>query len=385
MNIGIDARMYGPKVGGGGLGRYVEQLVNELQAIDHKNRYVLFLKKENFDACVITNPNFEKRLADVHWYGLEEQLKMGGIIDREHLDVVHFPHWNVPLFIRTPFVVTIHDLILLDEPFSANLSTRHRSIFTLKYWGYKLVLSRAVSRAKKVISISHATMHSILHHVKNADPNKIEVVYEGVTALGESVELALDHPPSPSFSRRGSSEPYLLYVGNAFPHKNLERLLEAFSMLRRTHSEITLVLAGRESIFYQRLLAGSGDPTHNKIHFIDSPTDEELAELYKNALLYVYPSRIEGFGLPPLEAMSVGVPVAASNIPSLKEILGDSAAFFDPKDSENMATVISDLIDSKEKRASLIEKGTQHIKRYSWQKMAVAIQTIYETCGKKSS
>jgi glycosyltransferase involved in cell wall biosynthesis len=78
-------------------------------------------------------------------------------------------------------------------------------------------------------------------------------------------------------------------------------------------------------------------------------------------------------------------PVAASDIPSLKEILGDSAVFFDPKDAENMATIISDLIDSSEKRANLIEKGTQHIKRYSWQKMAVAIQTIYETCGKKSS
>lgn len=373
--------MYGPNVGGGGLGRYVEQLVTGLQAIDHKNRYVLFLKKENFDACVITNPNFEKRLADVHWYGLEEQLKMGGIIDREHLDLVHFPHFNVPLFIRTPFVVTIHDLILLDEPFSTNLSTRHRSIFTLKYWGYKLVLSRAVSRAKKVISISHTTTHSILHHVKNADPNKIEVVYEGVTALGESVELALDHPPTPSFSRRGSSEPYLLYVGNAFPHKNLERLLEAFAMLRHTHSEIKLVLAGRENIFYKRLLEHK--PTN--VEFVNGPTDKELAELYKNALLYVYPSRIEGFGLPPLEAMSAGVPVAASDIPSLKEILGDSAAFFDPKDSENMATVISDLIDSSEKRASHIEKGTQHIKRYSWSKMAVAIQTIYETCGKKSS
>lgn len=371
MKIGIDARMYGPKVGGGGLGRYVEQLVTELQAIDHKNRYVLFLKKENFDACVITNPNFEKRLADIHWYGLEEQLKMGGIIDREHLDLVHFPHFNVPLFVRTPFVVTIHDLILLDEPFSTNLSTRHRSIFTLKYWGYKLVLSRAVSRAKKVISISHATTHSILHHVKNADPNKIEVVYEGVTPLPSLHNSTTQQLPFP----------YLLYVGNAFPHKNLERLLEAFTHIQQTHPEIKLVLAGRENIFYKRLLEHK--PTN--VEFVNGPTDKELGELYKNALLYVYPSRIEGFGLPPLEAMSVGVPVAASDIPSLKEILGDSAAFFDPKDSENMASVISDLIDSKEKRLSLIEKGTEHIKRYSWQKMAVAIQTIYETCGKKSS
>ena len=183
MNIGIDARMYGPRVGGGGLGRYVEQLVTQLQATDTKNRYVLFLKKENFDACIITNPNFEKRLTDVHWYGLEEQLKMGGIIDREHLDLVHFPHFNVPLFVRTPFVVTIHDLILLDEPFSSKVSTRHQTIFTLKYWGYKLVLAHAVSRAKKVIAVSHATANSILQHIEGVDPKKMEVVYEGVTTL----------------------------------------------------------------------------------------------------------------------------------------------------------------------------------------------------------
>jgi glycosyltransferase involved in cell wall biosynthesis len=307
----------------------------------------------------------------VHWYGLEEQLKMGGIIDREHLDIIHFPHFNVPLFIRTPFVVTIHDLILLDEPFSTNLSTRHQTIFTLKYWGYKLVLSRAVSRAKKVISISHATTQSILHHVKNTDPNKIEVVYEGVTPLPSLHDSTTPQLPFP----------YLLYVGNAFPHKNLERLLEAFTRIQRTHPEIKLVLAGRENFFYKRLLEHK--PTN--VEFVNGPTDSELATLYRNALLYVYPSRIEGFGLPPLEAMSMCAPVAASDIPSLKEILGDSAVFFDPKDAENMATIISDLIDSSEKRANLIEKGTQHIKRYSWQKMAVAIQTIYETCGKKSS
>jgi glycosyltransferase involved in cell wall biosynthesis len=101
--------------------------------------------------------------------------------------------------------------------------------------------------------------------------------------------------------------------------------------------------------------------------------------------LYVYPSRVEGFGLPPLEAMSARVPVAASNIPSLKEILGDAAAYFNPNDSQNMAAVLGDIIDSSKKRAELVEKGTEHIKRYSWKKMALTIQTLYETCGKKGS
>jgi glycosyltransferase involved in cell wall biosynthesis len=370
MNIGIDARMYGPRVGGGGLGRYVEQLVNELQVIDTKNRYVLFLKKENFDACVITNPNFEKRLADVHWYTVEEQLKMGRIVDREHLDIVHFPHWNVPLFIRTPFVVTIHDLILLDEPYSSKISTRHQTIFALKYWGYKLVLSHAIARAKKVIAVSHATANSILHHIEGVAEKKIEVVYEGITPLPTSACIL---PPPPC--------DYLLYVGNAYPHKNLERLLDAFKKIQTNHPEIKLILAGHESAFYKRLL----EHVPTNVELIKNPTDTELGELYCNALLYVYPSRVEGFGLPPLEAMSARVPVAASNIPSLKEILGDAAAYFNPNDSQNMASVLGEIIDSSKKRAQLIEKGTEHIKRYSWKKMALTIQTLYETCGKKGS
>ncbi len=374
MNIGIDARMYGPHVGGGGLGRYVEQLVTELQAIDTKNRYVLFLKKENFDACVITNPNFEKRLADVPWYGLEEQLKMGWIMDREHLDIVHIPHFNVPLFLRTPFVVTIHDLILLDEPFSSNISTRHQTIFRLKYWGYKLVLSHAVSRAKKVISISRATKHSILHHLEGVDPKKIEVVYEGVTPLG-----TVDLTPRPLLVKERGQ--YLLYVGNAFPHKNLERLLEAFAIVHETHPNVRLVLAGKENVFYKRLLE------HKTAHveFVNSPSDAELQQLYAHALLYVYPSRIEGFGLPPLEAMSAGIPVAASRIPALEEILGESVAYFDPNQAEDMAKTLCRLIDSKEERAHLVALGAKQIQRYSWQNMAKAIQSIYETCGKKSS
>ncbi len=382
MNIGIDARMYGPRVGGGGLGRYVEELVKELQAIDHKNRYVLFLKKENFDTCVITNPNFEKRLADVHWYTLEEQIKLGRIIDRERLDLVHFPHWNVPLFLRTPFVVTIHDLILLDEPYSAKISTRHPWIFAVKYFVYKYVLACAIFRAKKIIAVSNATKNSLKQHFKKLNPKKIDVVYEGVTAFSEMVDLALDHPLTPSFSRRGDLQPYLLYVGNAFPHKNLECLLEAFTLLRQTHPDVKLILAGHESVFYNRLLETSKNST--SVAFYKNPTDKKLENLYRNATIFVYPSRREGFGLPPLEAMSFGVPVIASDIPSLREILGDAAVFFPPNDASHLTSVLSDLLVQPKKRTELIQKGFAQIKHYSWQKMANSIQTIYETCEKKT-
>ncbi len=401
MKIGIDARMFGPTVGGGGLGRYVEQLVTELQANDTENRYVLFLKKENFDACRIVNPHFEKRLADIHWYTLGEQMKFGGIVDREQLDLVHFPHWNVPVLMKTPFVVTIHDLILLEEPRSSKVTTRNPFIFFLKYVGYKIVLSHAIRRSKKIVAVSHATEDAIIKFFPDVPRNKIEMIYEGVTRLetppglpfaGEESGIYFSPP-----AKEGPGEDAarnLLYVGNAYPHKNLERLLEAFAIIRKTHPNAQLILAGGESIFYKRLLqsrAGSGvtgsrDPAYYEgITFVPNPTDEQLAGLYREATLFVFPSRVEGFGLPPLEAMSVGVAVAASDIPSLKEILGNAAAFFDPNDSQRIASVVSDLLVSSEKRAVLIERGTQHIKQFSWKTMAIKIIALYETCGKKSA
>ena len=374
MKIGIDARMYGPLVGGGGLGRYVEQLVTELQEVDHKNRYILFLKKENFDACKISNPNFEKRLANVHWYSVQEQLQMGKIIDHEQLDVVHFPHWNIPLFLKTPFIVTIHDLILLEEPTSAKVTTRSPLLFFLKYIGYKIVLGHAIASSKKIIAVSNATKASIQKFFPNIPTEKISVVYEGVTPL------ALSPNPSPL-----TPNPYVLYVGNAYPHKNLERLLEAFEIVHASHPDVKLVLAGRDSVFYERLMkAGSGDPTHSLVEFVANPTDEGLAELYRGAKLYVYPSRIEGFGLPPLEAMSAGIAVAASDIPCLREILGRAAAYFNPLDTQNIANVLSYVLDSEDLQQDLIEKGHNQLNKYSWQKMARDIQPIYETCGKKT-
>ena len=369
MKIGIDARMFGPTVGGGGLGRYVEQLVTELQANDHKNRYVLFLKKENINACKIVNPNFEKRLADIHWYTLEEQIKFGRIVDRESLDLIHFPHWNVPVALKTPFVVTIHDLILLEEPRSSKATTRNPFVFFLKYFGYKLVLSHAIHASKEIIAVSHATADVIVKFFPNISSNKIHVQYEGVTPL-----------PTFSQSYQIPSSQNLLYIGNAYPHKNLERLLEAFVTIRQTHPNTELILTGADSLFYKRLLAKS--PEH--VTFVPNPMDEKLMELLKQTTLFVFPSRIEGFGLPPLEAMSAGVPVAASDIPSLREILDESAVFFPQNNPNEMARVITDILDHPIRRKELISHGLEHIKQFSWKTMAINIAALYETCGKET-
>jgi len=399
MKVGIDARMFGPHVGGGGLGRYVEQLVIHLQSLEDQNRYVLFLKPENFDACKVSNDRFLKRNVDIHWYTLKEQLQLAKRIDRENLDLVHFPHWNVPWNIRTPFVVTIHDLILLEQPRSAKVSTRNLLVFAIKYLGFKFTITRTIQRSRHIIAVSEYTKQSILTFFPNTDPNKISVVHEGVTILGNESSEKLqmqgagkaarsrtetygDKPQGPrNEAAEGISElsPYFLYVGNAYPHKNLEALLHAFSFFHKLHPEVTLVLAGRNDVFYKNLQKELDeiDVPNENVRFIMNPSDSELHDLYQNATLYLFPSRIEGFGLPALEAMQEGVPVAAAKAGSLPEILGDAAVYFHPDDIEEMVAVMERTLSDQSLRTSLAQKGKEQVKRYSWKTMAISILSIY--------
>jgi glycosyltransferase involved in cell wall biosynthesis len=360
--------MLGPIVGGGGLGRYVEELVNGLAQLGHKHRLVLFLKNER-QASVITKRclNVQLRIADTHWYTFKEQLVLSRIIDREKLDLVHFPHWNVPLFIKTPFVVTIHDLILLEEPKSAKITTRSPIVFALKHLAYKIVLRHVLKRSRIIVAVSNHTKASILKHFPWVPAEKIRVIYEGIVGLSSDGNVA------------HKTEKSLLYVGNAYPHKNLEKLLEAFKILVDSDPTFTLTLAGREDIFYERIktnVRSSG--LKNRVRFVMNPSDEELHDLYCNATLFVFPSRNEGFGLPPLEAMSIGLPVVSSRAASLPEILGDAALYFDPTDAEEIAKKIQLGITDKNLREELKLKGFERIKNFSWAKMAEEILKIYE-------
>jgi len=380
MRIGIDARMYGPEVGGGGLGRYVEQLVNHLPEIDHQNRYVLFVGEKSLSAKN-TQSLHPSITTPIHWYTLKEQLFLAPLIDKQKLDLVHFPHWNVPIGLRTPFVVTIHDLILLEEPRSARATTRNSLFYAIKYFAFKKVLEHAINKSVKIITPSNATKQSILKYFPSVDQKKISVIYEGVTALPSRTS----RPSGPS----GSSRPFsfLLYIGNCYPHKNLETLLSAFTILHEQIPDLHLVIAGRNDVFFKKLkersFAIAQDDTNvtSFIHFEENPTDERLAELYGQAELYVFPSRVEGFGLPPLEAMSQSTPVACSDIPSLREILGNAAVYFPKDNPDEIAKVISEVINNPIKKTELINRGLEQIKHYSWEKMAKEIVNIYQDCA----
>lgn len=370
MRIGIDARFWGPKTGGGGLGRYVASFINELQSLDQKNEYVLFLKKENFHECVITNPKFSKRLVDIPWYTMQEQRKMPGFVKRAQVDFMHYPHWNIPIFAQTPFIVTIHDLILLQDATSALSSTRNSFIHGLKYAGYRIVLETAIHKSRHIISVSEYTKASILKHF-GIKGTKISVILNGVAKPVASRTVSL--------TTMAVYQPYFLYVGNAYPHKNLEMMLHAFSQFNPTQPNVQLVIAGRRDIFSKRLekeVQEIGLPI-GAVRFIDLPTDEELSALYTHASLFIFPSRIEGFGIPPLEAMSYGVPVAVARTSSLPEILKTSAFYFEPDDIEALISLMNTAILHPDKLRAKQEEAKKLSASYDWNYSAKRILNIY--------
>lgn len=369
MRIGIDARMYGPQHSG--LGRYVEQLIEQLKHLDTEHEYVIFLKQETFASFDLPGPKWKKVVADVRWYTLEEQLEMPGIISREKIDLMHFPHWNIPLMYRKPFVVTIHDLTMFHHA-RAEATTLGPVKYFIKDRVHRLLVRSAAKRAKHIFATSEFTKQDIVDTLK-VSPEKITVTYQ---APFKNSEFRIRNSES-LLQKFNLDTPYVLYVGNAYPHKNLEQLIDAWKIIEEEHPEYTLVLAGKDSSFYERVRQHAKDRQCNNVIFTGYVSDEELQALYTNAHLYVFPSLYEGFGLPPLEAMTHGVPVVSSNASCMPEVLGSAALYFDPQSKEDMARVLREGIRNEEIRYTLGQNAKHEVKKYSWRQLAEHTHSAY--------
>lgn len=380
MRIGIDARFWGP--GGKGLGRYTQKLIEKLESIDRENQYFVFLTEENFSEYVPKNKNFQKVLADYRWYSFSEQWNMPRLLNKYKLDLVHFPHFNVPLFYVRPFVITIHDLILLHFP-TIRSTTLNWAWYWLKFLAYKLVIWSAIHRARKIITVSEFTKKDILENYAVLE-SKIEVTYEAADNV-ESVSVADEKKSGQTLAKYGIIRPYILYVGNAYPHKNLERLISAFAQVHQGNRELKLVLVGKEDYFYRRLKSIVAKKKISNVIFAGFVADSDLNEVYREAMVYAFPSLYEGFGIPPLEAMAMGVPVASSNHSCMREILGESALYFDGRNEKDIAEKIEKIISDVELRNDLIRKGSEQVKKYSWEKMAKKTLKIYELKNPKNA
>ncbi|MCS7092869.1 MAG: glycosyltransferase family 4 protein [Patescibacteria group bacterium] len=292
---------------------------------------------------------------------------------KKELDVFFSPAHYLPRFLSFPSVVTIHDLSFIFYPKDFLI----KDLIQLRHW-----TSYSVRKATKVIAVSQTTKKDLLR-VYRLPEKKIQVIYNGFEKRpnGKSEELILK-------DRRRRLRPFLLYVGTLQPRKNLSALILAFEKLKYLYPEFELIIAGKKGWLYHKIFTLVSQLGLEKdVYFTDYISDNQLIYLYKNAFCFVLPSFYEGFGIPILEAMSYGCPVIASFSSSLPEVGADACLYFDPTNPLSLFEKIKSLIEQPALRETLIKKGYQRVKEFSWEKCGqVTLTAIIETVkGKKTS
>src|SRR3989344_2008674 len=374
MKIGIDARLIRET----GVGRYISNLIENLLEIDKRNNYVLFVRNEDFDQVKLKIKNLKLKIIgiDIPWHSIKEQVQFTEILNKENLDLVHFPYFSVPISYSRPFIVTIHDLIIHHFP-TGKASTYPNFIYMFKILGYKYIISKACKKAKKIIAVSKSTKEEIIDHLE-IPQDKIKVIYEGVDDKITNHKSQITNNFQKTKYKILNTK-YFLFVGNVYPHKNAERMIKAFNIFLQYFPETLLVLVGKEDFFYRRLRKAVGKlDLGKKVEFYGRVSDEELRALYKNSIAVVVPSLMEGFGLPALEAMSNKGLVLASDIKALKEICGEDAIYFDPYNIDDIAEKMKMAYLEKFDR-EIIERGFERSKKFSWRKMSKETLKIYES------
>lgn len=372
MKIGIDCRIYSSKFTG--IGRYVYELVDRLSKLDQENEYVLFFNNPEFDKFTPPNENFKKVLVNAPIYSLKEQTRFLKLLNKEKLHLMHFTHFNAPIFYRRPSIVTIHDLTISYYPGKKNKSF-------LKKLAYHLTIRSAVSHAKKIITISENSKKDLIKLMKTPE-EKIEVIYQGV---GEEFKVIDDQARlNKTIKKYNLGDDFLLYTGVWRYHKNLPNLIKAFHVMRTEFNlpNLKLAITGKEDPYYPEVketIKELGET--NNIILTGLISEDELLDLYNAATIYTFPSLYEGFGLPPLEAMACKTPVAASEVSSIPEVCGKgNAVFFDPENADDMAQKIYALYENKDLQNQLIENGLKRVKQFTWQSMAENTFNLYKSC-----
>lgn len=357
MKILLDARLYGLEHAG--LGRYAINLIEELKKIDSKNDYAVLLRNKYFNQLKFPK-NWKKVLADFRHYSLAEQTILPKIISKEKPDLVHFLHMNIPVFYGGKFIVTVHDL-LMQKHRGSKATTLPFFAYFPKLLAAKLVFRHAVFKSEKIIVPSCAVKEEVAGFYR-LNPKKIVVTYEGVNLASFKPSRAIDRP-------------YFIYVGNAYPHKNLERAIKALAS-----KKMLFVIVSSRSVFTEKLKNDIENLKAEKyVRLLGFVPDSQLGTLLKNSLGFIYPSLSEGFGLPGLEAMAAGTLVLVSDIPVFKEVYKDVPIYFDPYDVNSIKSAVEKAVSmSDEERNKIIEKGKELVKNYSWSKMAKETLKIYE-------
>lgn len=368
MRIGIDARSIHHE----GVGRYIRELIKHLSRIDHKNEYIVyFSSQESITKDIIESSNFHGVFLPVTIYDLHKQPYLWYRIHRDRLDVFHATdHWLVPFFSPCPLIITVHDTLVKTE----------RKSLPYKVLVYGAFITRiALAVSDKILTISDFTKKEIFDLYPRAG-KKISVIYHGVGPEFRPV------PETPRVRNKYRlTKKYFLYVGSLKSHKNIPRLIEAFSRLpSMLREETDLVIAARlEPRFSEteRLPARLG--IEESVKFTGYVPNTDLPELYNGAIALIIPSFTEWFGLPVIEAMSCGTPVIASKGGALPEVGGEAALYFDPESTDNLKSTIERVLIDNDLRKRLSNMGLKRSKDFSWNTTARRTLEIYEEVCKQ--
>ncbi|MFA5128889.1 MAG: glycosyltransferase family 1 protein [Patescibacteria group bacterium] len=397
MRIGIDCRtILNPGYGeAAGVGHYTFFLIKNLLKIDKKNEYVLFfdnlLSKDAAEEMIVGAPNVKIKFFPFHQYKhylpfAFSHLLTANAIEKEKLDVFHSPAYTLPLAYKGKSVVTVHDLAIYKNP-----EWFPKKFLIGQNFSTKTLVPKSLKKAEKIIAVSKNTKKDITEIFK-INPGKVEVIYEGVefrnlpskkeTACGVESEICFEDLKV----KYGLKDDYALFLGTIEPRKNIVALVQAFCGLiyknKNLEKKYQLILAGVRGWKYknvfkeieacQKKLGESGE-----IKYIGYVPGREKFSLMKGAACFIFPSFYEGFGLPVLEALSLGVPTITSNKSSLPEIAGQAAILINPEKVLEISSALEKILVDRNLREELSKKGIIQAEKFNWKKCAEETLKVY--------
>jgi len=371
VRVAIDIR----RVRDFGVGTYIRNIVRALARLDQQNEYLLLGPAEVFLEFDGLPPNFVAAPLEWEEDSPRSVVEFDRVLRRAECDVVHIPHlfWY-PRRTRCPYVVTVHDLLTYYQP---NSNGSH-----LKRILHNYLTRRALGHAARILAVSKFTKNDLCR-VYGVRPESIEVIYNAIDdrfARGHTT----DADRQLISERYQVNYPFLLYAGNIKPHKNVGRIIEAFSALKAELEkseclpDLKLIIIGDELSKHPDLrrtvIKGA---VQNEVRFLGFVPIDVLRIFYDTAKAFVFPSLYEGFGLPPLEAMAHGTPVVTSNLSSLPEVVGNAAVLVNPENAFEIMRALHRVLLDQPLRERLKERGYEQVKRFSWDESARRTLTVY--------
>ncbi len=376
MKIGIEAqRIFRKKKHG--MDMVALELIRNLQLIDHKNEYVVFVAPDEDDQVIQETPNFKIVRLEGGFYPLWEQIALPRAAKREGCEVLHCTSNTAPLFTRIPIIDILHDIIYMEHSYLKILKGTGTPYQKFGNIYRKMIVPRIVRKSKVITTVSHFEKNRIGEFFGMKGDQRLKAVYNGFGAhfkpMTDAAELGRIK------EKYHLPEHFFFFLGNTDPKKNTKGTLKAFSdFLKQKTVDYKLVMLDYDRTELEKILAEIGNPgLIDKIVLTGYVANTDLPGIYSQCEIFLYPSLRESFGIPMLEAMGCGAPVITSTTSSMPEVAGDAAFLIDPFNPEEITAAIIRILADKDLREELISKGFIQAAKFSWKAMAEQFVEIY--------